>query len=426
MGREAMACTNTHKRRDFLYTLAGATAAAQFPLAAQAAAKDSRPPNIVLIMADDLGYECLGCNGGTSYATPNLDALAAGGVRFTHGFSTPKCGPSRVCIMTGRYSFRNYIGWGSIPKDEITFGHMLQRAGYKTALAGKWQMALLKENPDHVREMGFQQSSCWAWHEGPRYFDPMIWQNGKIREGISDRYGPDVYCEFLQDFIRENKNSPFLAYFPMTLPHYAKTGGAYKEPKGPNGEYQTYKEMVEQMDRVVGNLVKTLDEEGLRENTLILFTGDNGSPQNVKSKWKGQTVQGGKAKLSDNGIHVPLIANWQGAAPAGTVCHDLVDFSDFFPTFAEAAGIAPPKGVTIDGRSFLPQIMGKTGQPHDWIYTEWQGKSIIRTKKWKWYDNGTLYNMLDDPKEQNPIPPGEQETVRKRLMGIMKDLKDRS
>ncbi len=417
----------TVKRRDFLFTLAGGMALQHMASStASSESGNSRPPNIVLIMADDLGYECLGCYGGTSYKTPNLDTLAEKGIRFDRCYSMGKCVPSRVTIMTGRYPFRNYTGWGEIPDDEITFGHVLQSAGYKTALAGKWQLKLLHENPQHVHQMGFDGYSCWAWHEGPRYFYPVIWQNGKIRTDTGDRYGPDVYCEFLKDFICTHSDQPFLAYYPMTLPHFAKTGGNHKEPPGSDGDYQTYAEMVEQMDRLVGELVQTLEEQGLRENTLILFTGDNGTPGKVTSHINGKTIEGGKGTLTEAGIHVPLIANWPGTAPSGTVNNDLIDFSDFMPTLAELAGAEIPGNRMIDGKSFAPQLRGQTGQPREWIYSEWKS-SCVRTKRWKLYEDGRLFDIKNDPKEKHPITQENQTAkathARKKLTNIMDSLK---
>lgn len=423
--------SNQFSRRLFLGGLTGGALSAQSLSTVSAQhSRDKRPPNIILIMADDLGYECLGCNGGTSYSTPNLDALASGGIRFTHAYSTPKCGPSRVCIMTGRYSFRNYTGWGQIPDDEITFGHMLKKAGYATALAGKWQLALLKDDPQHVHKMGFDEYCCWAWHEGPRYYQPMIWQNGKLLEGIKDEYGPDVYCGFLKDFIRRNQNKPFFAYYPMTLTHFAKTGGQYKEPKGPDGEYQTFDEMVAQMDRLVGELVDTLDDLGLRKNTLILFTGDNGTPKSVTSEWKGISIKGGKSELTDAGTHVPLIANWLGTSPPGQVCDDLIDFSDFFPTFADLAHAKTPDDRIIDGQSFALQLQGRPGIPRTWVYTEWEGHWWIRTKDWKFYDDGRIYNMKYDPFEKEPLPkdeiPPSVKTAGKRFRSIIEDMRSKA
>ncbi len=380
-------------------------------------------PNILLIMVDDLGYETLGCYGGTSYATPNLDKLARGGMRFENAHSTPKCSPSRVTIMTGRYTFRTTTTWGHIPDDEITFGAVLGRAGYRTALAGKWQMALLKDDPTHVAKMGFQESCVWAWHEGPRYWRPMIYRNDRIMKGISDRYGPDVFTEFLIAFMKANKDKPFLAYYPMCLTHFPKR----HEPKGPNGRWQTYKEMVERMDKKVGELVAALDRLGLREKTLILFTADNGTPKKVTSRMGAKVIQGGKGTLTDAGTHVPLIANWPGTTPAGTTCDDLIDFTDVMPTLVELARARLPDR-TIDGRSFAPQLKGREGDPREWIYTEWRGKAWARTLRWKLYRSGKLYDLKRDPLEKAPIVPDEvppeAKAAREKLASVLSHLKE--
>jgi len=393
--------------------------AASSAMAAGKKADSGKPPNILLIMADDLGFEGLGCYGGTSYATPNLDELAREGLKFTNCHSTPKCSPSRVTIMTGRYTFRTTTKWGHIPDNEITFGSVLAAAGYKTALAGKWQMALLKKNPKHVAQRGFEESAVWAWHEGPRYWKPMIYRNDKIMDGISGRYGSDVFTEFLAEFMKSNKDKPFLAYYPMCLTHFPKRN----EPKGPNGKWETFREMVEKMDNKIGELVAALDQAGLRETTLVLFTTDNGSPTNVESRLGDKVIKGGKASLKDAGTHVPLIANWPGTTPAGAVCEDLIDFSDFMPTLAELANGKLPE-VKIDGTSFAPQLRGKKGTPREWIYTEWSGESWARTKRWKLYRDGRLYDMTNDPQEKAPVAEtAASKEIRSELQSVLNELK---
>ena len=433
-------------RRDFLKAVGMGVASFAVPgctgLSDRPADKASgKRPNIVFIMADDVGCEVLGCYGGTSYKTPNLDRLSQTGIRFTHCYSSPVCAPSRVKIMTGRYGFRNYKRWGHIPPDEITFGHVLQSAGYATALAGKWQMVLQKKDPNHITKMGFQQNCVFGWHEGPRYYKPFIYQNGKIRKDVEDKYGPDVYCDFLIDFMRQNKDRPFLAYFSMTVAHAISNDLRTPPPVGPLGRYKNYKELAEYMDVLVGRIVSTLDKLNLRENTLILFTGDNGTPpefitkvvdgkyieEPIVSKVGDKIVVGGKGKLTDAGTRVPLIANWPGTAPAGKVCDDLIDFSDFMPTFAELAGAKLPESVTIDGRSFGPQLRGKKGNPRKWAYCQWQGKAWARTKRWKLYRDGRLYNMQKDPLEKSPILPDNDtagtSAVRRKLQAAFDNLK---
>lgn len=386
------------------------------------AADVPRRPNIVLVLADDLGRECLGAYGGISYPTPNLDGLAREGALFTNIFSTSRCCPSRVTLLTGRYTFRSTTEWGHIPPDEITFGHVLRDAGYATALAGKWQLGHHREDPQRVTRAGFQHNSCWAWEEGPRYWKPLVWQDGEIRTDVASRYGPDVYREYLVDFIEENRDRPFLAYYPMTLTHTVSES----EPKGPSGRRETYAEMVTILDSQIGKLVAALDRLGLREKTLILFTSDNGSPTHVISQLSDRSVRGGKDHLTDAGTRVPLIANWPGVIEPGTIRDDLIDFSDFLPTLAELAEAALPSDRVIDGRSFAPGLLGRPARPREWVYTLWRDRSWVRDENWKLYNDGTLYEMRHDVLERHPITPGrdtaESGVARRKLQSVFREL----
>ena len=398
-------------------------------------------PNIVLIMADDVGYEIPGYTGGTTYQTPNIDQLAEGGMQFTHCYSTPKCAPSRVTIMTGRYLFRTTEQWGHIPAEERTFGHILQEAGYSVALAGKWQMALLKNDPLQVRKMGFEQFCVFGWHEGPRYHQPYIYQNGIIRDDVADQYGPDVYLDFLIDFMAQNKDRPFLAYYPMAVAHEVSNDFLPPPPPGPDGHYQTYAELISVMDKNIGRLIAALDSLGLRENTVILFTSDNGTPQAhitdiqnneyiktpIISKMGEHIISGGKGTLTDFGTRVPMIVNWPGNTPAGKICSDLIDFSDFMPTLAELAGAELPDDRPIDGHSFVAQIRGHRGQPRDWIYNQFEGQAWIRNHRWKFYSDDRLFDMTSDPFEKRPLFPEmddrESKMARRELRQYLEDLK---
>jgi arylsulfatase A-like enzyme len=436
--------TKTLNRRDFLKAVG--LGAASFAAPGCAGLSNPRKPsakrpNIVFIMADDIGQPVLGCYGGTSYNTPNLDKLAATGTRFNHCYSSPVCAPSRVKIMTGRYGFRNYKKWGHIPPEEITFGHVLKDAGYATALSGKWQMVLQKTDPDHVTKMGFERNAVFGWHEGPRYHGPLIYENGILRQEPEDKYGPDIFCQFITDFIKREQDGPFFAYYSTCLAHAISNDLKVPPPVGPNGRYQTYKELVEYMDKLIGRIVSTLDEVGLRENTLILFTTDNGTPRKfitravnnkyieepIVSKMGDKTVNGGKGRLTDAGTKVPLIANWPGTTPAGKVSDDLIDFSDFMPTFAELGGTTPPKDRVIDGVSFAPQLMGKRGNPRQWAYCQSGNKAWVRTQRWKLYRDGRLFDMQNDPLEKSPISAetdtAETSAVRKKLQDVLDSLK---
>ncbi|MDA1052321.1 MAG: sulfatase-like hydrolase/transferase [Planctomycetota bacterium] len=407
-------------------------------------------PNILLIMADDVGVDALGCYGGESYKTPRLDALAAGGMRFTHCYSMPVCHPTRITLMTGRYPFRTgHPKWGSFPVEEErnTFAHVLKNAGYATAVAGKWQICMMRDDLDHAQRLGFDESCLFGWHEGPRYYSPMIYQNGRLREGLEDRYGPDVYVEFLIDFIERNREKPFFAYYPMALCHDVTDDLDNPVPFGPEGHYDSFKQMAEAMDVRVGRLIDALERLGLRENTLVLFTTDNGTPTSyihsaeqhpdptkkdkyirvpVVSKQNGVDVPGGKGSLTNGGTNVPLIANWPGKIEASQVASDLVDFSDFLPTLAEFAKADLPAGVKLDGHSFASRLIDGQPSPRTWAFAEHGKKYWVRDQRWKLCDDGRLFDVENDPREKEFISAEASSlaatAARERLGGVMAKL----
>ncbi|MBI4607144.1 MAG: sulfatase-like hydrolase/transferase [Planctomycetes bacterium] len=400
-------------------------------LVAAAACPAAEPrPNVLWILADDLGYECLGSSGGTSYRTPSLDSLARGGMRFTRCFATPLCTPTRLALLTGRYGFRTGQRWGVLPEGEVTVANVLRDAGYDAAAAGKWQLAKFQEEPEHPRASGFDRHCLWTWSwdgkRPSRYWDPSIWQDGKLLEGAGGRYGPDLYCEYLIRFLREHapgaaEGRPFFAFYPMCLVHAPFDRVPGRAPAGYERmtAQERFADMVEHMDRLVGRLVAALDELGLRERTLVLFTGDNGTPRGITSRHGGRDVQGGKGLFTDAGTHVPLIASWPGRVPAGAVSDDLVDASDFLPTIAELAGARLPP-VPIDGRSFLPRLLGKPFAPREHVYIEWDGTWCLRDARWKLFGDGRLFDLAADPEEARPIARGaggsaEEAAERARL-----------
>ncbi len=377
-------------------------------------------PNILFIMADDVGDQAIGAYGGTSFATPRIDTLAEAGVRFRHAYSFPVCHPTRIAIMTGKYPFRSkYPEWGTFPKQEeaAAIGNALKEAGYATAVAGKWQLATLRDEPDHPHRLGFDEYSVFGWHEGPRYYQPMIYQNGKVRTDVANRYGPDVYVEFLIDFMKRNRDEPFFAYYPMALAHDVTDDIGEPVPLGPQGHYDSYKNMVEGIDERVGRLVDTLDEMSLRERTLVLFTGDNGTPKSnyytaqgdkllrekIYFEADGVAVEGGKGEPIDAGTRVALIANWPGVLSAQVV-DDLVDFTDFLPTFVELAGGSKRRG--LDGVSFASRLTGQGAGPRKWAFTDHNGRRWVRNRRWKLYDDGRLYDMGQGREETEPVMLG--------------------
>lgn len=382
-------------------------------------------PNIILIVVDDLGYEALTCYGGQSYQTPNIDQLAAGGTRFTQCYGQSICTPTRAQIVTGLYPcstgtsrLLRDLPDGTIavdPKLHPQIGSILKSAGYATLVVGKWALADLEAFPSHVNDCGFDEYNLWVrkprvQNRVARYWDPNILRNGDLVDTSMGDYGPDMSTDYLIDFIRRHPDNPFFAYYPMTLVHgpYLPTpvdqqGNPAKGKRQENIK-KNFGDMVYYMDGLVGRIVEELDGLGIRENTLIIITADNGSPASVTSIMNGKEVVGGKRTLTDRGIRLPFIANQPGTVPAGRVYDQLVDFSDLLPTLAELAKADLPTDKTpIDGHSFAEQLHGKPGPTRQWIFSQLHDDMCLRTLQWKLFNNGSLYDMLADPDEQSPI-----------------------
>ena len=422
-------------RRDFLRWASAATACAAGASQLPAAEKSDRM-NVVLIMADDVAYDCFSCYGSTHFSTPRLDKLAAGGVRFAQCYSQPVCTPSRVKIMTGRSGVRNYIRFGTLDKAETTFGTMMKRAGHATAVAGKWQL--------HGGDEGSMPTDCdfdtWCLWNYPgtsrdRYWKPSLNRDGKLVKINDESYGPDICTDFLIEFMTKNKARPFFAYYPMILVHSPYPPTPDSADRKSRNAGSNFRDMVAYMDKCVGRLVDAIEKLGLREKTVLMFTTDNGTGRGLKYPYKGETRKGEKAYPTDGGSHAPLIVTGPTTGPAalakGLVCNDLVDFSDFLPTVADITRAKLPD-VKLDGRSFWPQCRGEKGKPRQWIYQYYYpkfasaakvygGKEIIWTQdaRYKLYANGRLYDVVADRLEKKPIGkdagPPEARAARKKL-----------
>lgn len=391
--------------------------------------------NIVLIMADDVGFECFGSYGSKEYHTPRLDRLAAKGIRFANCHSTPLCTPSRVNLMSGKSNVFNYQDFGVYPKGEPTFAHYFKSSGYTTTVAGKWQLLTEKHGTTPV-EAGFDTWCVWNYpgYGRKRYWDPSLNCNGSPLELPKGSYGPDVIADFAIDFIEANKDRPFLLYYPMMLPHNPFLPTPDSVDRDETDEKKNFIDMVAYMDKCVGRVIDALDANGLRDNTLVLFTGDNGTNQIITSELRGKQIRGAKGCTRDHGTHVPLIVNWPGRIPPGQSNNDLICFSDFFPTIVEAAGLKAKKTVDGDGWSFWPQCLGKPGKKHEWIYGyyfprpyakkldnmfyHWEVR-YARNKRFKLYDNGKLYNTVEDVLEKHPIAP---DTASKQAQAVQEKL----
>ena len=395
-----------------------------------------RKPNIILIMADDAGWECFGSYGAVDYKTPNLDHLAAKGLQFNHCYSTPLCTPSRVKLMTGQYNFRNYTHFGYLNPREKTFGHLLQENGYRTAIAGKWQLnGLYHQAPgcfDKTRPLkaGFHESLLWQVTKGKakrqgggeRYWNAPLEHNGVTisSETNHGKYGPDLFTDFVCDFMERNREQPFFVYYPMVLVHdvFVPTPDSIGDmsleeaqimPKEPHLRKKHFVAMVNYMDKLIGKIVGKVEDLGLAEDTIILFTADNGTDTKITSNWSGLELKGGKGGPTDRGTHVPLIAYWQGHTPKGGVSEDLIEFTDFYPTIAQAAGVELGADDPIDGISFFSQLNGKKGTPREWQLNHYQPywgpmpAQYARTKQYKLYRDGPFIDVSKDLFEKTDI-----------------------
>lgn len=392
-------------------------------------------PNVILIMADDLGYETLGVYGSNSYKTPNLDRLANEGMRFDHCYSTPLCTPSRVQLMTGKYNFRNYIGFGLLDPAEKTFGHYLKDAGYSTCIVGKWQLLGSPHQQKlaggkvgtYPEKAGFDDYCLWQMDElGSRYKDPLLSIKGKGAKEYIGRYGPDIFVEYIKSFMHANKDNPFFVYYPMVLTHdpFVPTPDN-KEFKGFDTKAKVndnvyFGEMVSYMDKLVGRIVDETNALGIRENTLILFIGDNGTDRAVTSIVNHKVLKGDKGHTTNAGSHVPFIANWKGRVKAGSINNNLIDFTDFLPTILEATTKQKLEKSLSDGHSFYPQLVDKKYVPREWVFCHYdpnwgkfEPKRYVHDKTWKLYENGKLYNIQTDPLEENPLDIGKQSPIVK-------------
>lgn len=396
------------------------------PLAALHAADAPQPagkPNIIFILADDYGIPGVGCYGG-ALKTPNLDKLAAGGTRFEYCFAAPLCAPSRALCMFGRYAFRtgvldNNCGAAATPQKEVCIAKTMKTAGYATAVAGKWrQLGYFTTREDGAR-WGWDEFLIWgvgSGDKGNRYWDPTYNRNGQPLSGAKGRFGPDVLHEFVVDFIRRHRDEPFFIYYPTTLIH----GKLMRTPDSRSSGANLYADNIAYMDKLVGKLAAELDQLKLREKTLIVFTGDNGSVGQGTGTINGRHVDGHKGQLNEGGSRVPLIANWPRTTPAGVVSKDLVDFSDFYATFADLGGAKLPEGVKIDGRSFAQQLRGEKGAPREWIYVQLGSKWYVRDQGFKLTQSGALLDMADAPFGEKPVA---NDAARAKLQAALDELK---
>lgn len=442
------------------------------PLTAPAWAE--RPPNIIYMLADDLGYGEVGCYGQEIIKTPNIDRLAAEGMRFTQHYTAQAvCAPARCALMTGLHMGHAYVrsnksnderpkneaawqwpGQLPIPADTVTMADILKEQGYATAAYGKWGLGYAGSSGDPLKQ-GFDDFGgflCQA--HAHNHYPRFLWKSGEQiampgndRTLNGEQYSQDYFIEWGKEFIRENRDEPFFLYLPFAIPHLSiqvpeESLAQYKgklpeeEPENPGGHYLKhpypragYAAMVTHMDRGIGEIMALLTELGLDENTIVLFSSDNGPTFNRLGGSDSDFFEssgpfrGRKGSLLEGGIRVPLVARWPGKIQAGSTSDHISAMWDLLPTFAELAGTEAPKG--IDGLSFVNELMG-TGrqQEHDYLYWEfvaYGGQQAVRMGDWKALRQDIrkkdqlkteLYNLAADPGESNDRAAEHPERVQ--------------
>lgn len=403
-------------------------------------------PNIVFILADDLGKEWISAYGAEDIETPNIDALAKSGTLFNNVYAMPQCTPSRLTILTGQYPFRHgWVNHWDVPRwgggahfDENlnpSLGIEMKKAGYNTCIAGKWQIDDFRVEPDALTRNGFDEYCMWTGYESGNDVSAERYQNPYIftKEGsktYKDGFGPDIFTNYITDFIDNNKNDPFFVYYPMVLPHTPLVNTPDEQA---DNNTSKHKAMVRYMDKLTGKIIKSLEDANVRENTLIIWTTDNGSTRGVSGSYKGNYISGGKAKTSENGICIPFIASWPEKLKSGQTSDALIDFSDFFPTFLDLAGIAPKtkwkvgnQTQQIDGKSFKEVLVNNLPKSkRNWILSMGGGNNakltkngvenqfrfrdrVIRNERYKLCINSQnkpnrFYDLAIDPFEKNNI-----------------------
>ncbi len=439
-------------------------------------AAPNQKPNIIYILADDLGLGDLGCYGQKILKTPNIDRLAASGMRFTRHYSgSTVCAPSRCALLTGMHTGHAVVrgnaevmpeGQVAMPADTFTVSKMLQQTGYTTGCFGKWGLGAPGSSSDPLQS-GFDRFYGYNCQRQAHHYYPyflwdndqrvILWNNFGMQCGD---YAPDLIHDQTLQFIQDNKDQPFFCYYALVQPHaemvapekfMAKYRGKFlpessfdgcdSGPKFRKGDYASQPEahaafaaMVDMLDSYVGDVLDTLDELNLTENTIVFFASDNGphvegghDPDYFGS---AGGLRGYKRDLYEGGVRVPLIASWPGKISPGTSSDHLSAFWDFLPTIAALTGGKIPEG--IDGLSMLPTLLEKPGQQeHDTLYWEFpglDGRTALRKGDWKavryhvreYPSNPVeLYNLEEDPKEQNNVA-GEHPEIAADLDRLMR------
>lgn len=410
-----------------LFLCSAFTASAQEPSSDESG--EPVQPNILFILADDLGLEGISAYGGELVGTPNIDRLADEGMTFTHMFVNPYCTPTRSELLTGRYPFATntlFPIWDYdrhkndvLDVSQPSFARQLKQAGYRTAIAGKWQLSFLSKQ-DWVHDFGFDTYQFWQLMDAgnqrtTRYYNPYYRRDGEvISADIEDRYGPDVMIDFLTEFMQKSNDEgqPFLAYYTALLPHWpwVPTPESVDQTAPENnlhgrGIAKFYPDMVRRLDHNVGRLLGTLDQLGIAEETVVIFLTDNGTDQHLYSKIRGQTLYGGKGTLTDRGSRVPLLMRWPGRIEPGSENAALVEAADFLPTLCKIAG-APLPEAPIHGKSFAEGLSGEDpAGGKEWVHIQKENGRYLRTKEYIVTITGIIKRVQPYPDDAAEVDP---------------------
>ena len=421
--------------------------------------RPAKRPNVILILVDDFGRELIGCLGGESYETPNIDRLAGDGMSFDICYATPMCSPTRNMLLSGKYNFRNYTAWGEYRFDtEPTIANTLQSAGYATAVAGKWHLGGWDKAPFGPERAGFERHCTFNYPEqlaedergvGNFFWNTHLWQDGERRR-LGETYAPAAFRDYALEFIEEGAKSdaPFFLYYPMILAHrpFVPTdagGETGVEHRGRRGEEANFAAMVSYVDATVGAIREALIKTGQAGNTLLLFTADNGTDcvqeaKELRSKWRGQSLRGGKYHPTELGANVPLFAVWRGVIEPGSRYSKPVDFTDIHPTLSLLGGVKPPAG--LDGHDLTRVMLGVGETPRQYAYTwgvfersskkyktpeKYRGEllHILRDERWKYQSDNTLYDLAKGWPQGEPVPRAEHKDVRQRMREALRVLR---
>ncbi len=393
--------------------------------AASTVPAQSSKPNIVMLYADDMGYNDVGFNGRREWSTPNLDRIASEGTIFNRWYTAyPLCAPSRAALLTGRYGIHTGVrnNQVDIPGAETTIAEALKSAGYRTALSGKWHKGNEKLGPvTHPLDQGFDQTYGYgdareAWEHFPKKF----WR-GRTQEDVSG-YSCDLLVEEGAKFVNANKSNPFFLYLPFIEPHFwvespeenlKKYRGKFaeKDPAKPVNAH--YAAMIERLDAAIGRIVKTIDDAGLRDNTLIVFSSDNGATFEERTYGapafhdSNRPFRGQKRSLEEGGIRMPSFVRWPGKVLAGKRSDAVIHMTDVMPSFLAAAGVTPDPSWKVDGANMLDVWRGVSPPPDRTVFWEFtvEGWNMQAAMKGDWKllqigENRWLYNVHDDPGER--------------------------